>query len=165
MAIYFKFDGADGGSTDKGYEKWVIGEKYDVLGTRQLQSSAGGSAQTGQQRMTGSTVLGPIEGVMNTDKASPKLMVACLGGKPVKKVEIVETTTVGGKSELNNYFELSDVLVTLIDVGGDGKGNQQTRVLMMPTKIKYKYQEIDPNTGSVKGSVEGEYDAMSGESK
>ena len=102
---------------------------------------------------------------MNTDKASPKLLAACLGGKPVKKVEIAETTTVGGKSELNNYFELSDVLVTLIDVGGDGKGNQQTRVLMMPTKIKYKYQEIDPNTGSVKGSVEGEYDAMSGESK
>lgn len=165
MAVYFKFDGADGGSTDKGYEKWVIGEKYDVLGTRQLMTSAGGSSQTGQQRMTGSTVIGPIEGVMNTDKASPKLLAACLGGKPVKKVEIAETTTVGGKSELNNYFELSDVLVTLVDVGGDGKGNQQTRVLLMPTKIKYKYQEIDPKDGSMKGTVEAEADSMTGEAK
>jgi len=165
MAVYLKFDGADGGSTDKGYEKWVIGHKYNVLGTRQLMTSAGGSAQTGQQRMTGSTVLGPIEAVMNTDKASPKLLAACLGGKPVKKIEIAETTTVGGKSELNNYFELSDVLVTLIDVGGDGKGNQETRLLMMPTKIKHKYQEIDPKDGSVKGSVEGEADVMTGESK
>jgi hypothetical protein len=165
MAVYFKFDGADGGSTDKGYEKWVIGHKYNVLGTRQLMTSAGGSSQTGQQRMTGSTVLGPIEALMNTDKASPKLLAACLGGKPVKKIEIAETTTVGGKSELNNHFELSDVLVTLIDVGGDGKGNQQTRVLLMPTKIKHKYQEIDPKDGSVKGSVEGEADVMTGEAK
>ncbi len=165
MAVYFKFDGADGGSTDKGYEKWVIGHKYNVLGTRQLMTSAGGANLTGQQRMTGSTVLGPIEGIMNTDKSAPKLLSACLGGKPVKKVEIVETTTVGGKSELNNYFELSDVLVTLIDVGGDGKGNQQTRVLLMPTKIKHKYQEIDPKDGSVKGSVEGEADVMAGTAK
>jgi type VI protein secretion system component Hcp len=165
MAVYFKFEGADGGSTDKGYEKWVIGHKYNVLGTRQLMTSVGGANLTGQQRMTGSTVLGPIEGIMNTDKSAPKLLSACLGGKPVKKVEIVETTTVGGKSELNNYFELSDVLVTLIDVGGDGKGNQQTRVLLMPTKIKHKYQEIDPKDGSVKGSVEGEADVMAGTAK
>ena len=87
MAVYLKFDGADGGSTDKGYEKWVIGHKYNVLGTRQLMTSAGGSSQTGQQRMTGSTGLGPIEALMNTDKASPKLLAACLGGKPVKKAK------------------------------------------------------------------------------
>jgi type VI protein secretion system component Hcp len=165
MAVYFKFEGADGGSTDKGYEKWVIGHDYQVLGTRQLMTSGGGGALTGQQRMTGSTVLGPIEGIMNTDKASPKLLASALGGKTVKKVEIAETTTAGGKSELNNYFELSDVLLTLIDVGGDGKGNQKTRVLMMPTKIKYKYQEIDPKDGALKGTVEGEYDAMTNEGK
>lgn len=165
MAVYFKFDGCDGQSTDKGYEKWVIGHKYSVLGTRQLMTSAGGAAQTGQQRMTGSTVLGPIEAVMNTDKASPKLLAACLGGKPVKKVEIAETTTVKGKSEINNYFELSDVLVTLLDIGGDGAGNQQTRVHLMPTKIKHKFQEIDAKDGSVKGSVEGEADVMTGEAK
>ena len=55
--------------------------------------------------------------------------------------------------------------MTLIDVGGDGKGNQQTRVLLMPTKIKHKYQEIDPKDGSVKGSVEGEADVMEGTAK
>jgi hypothetical protein len=30
----------------------------------------------------------------------------------------------------------------------------------MPTKVKMKYQEIDPKDGSVKGSVEGEADVM-----
>jgi hypothetical protein len=29
----------------------------------------------------------------------------------------------------------------------------------MPTGIKFKFQEIDTKDGSVKGSVEGEYDA------
>lgn len=159
MAIYFKFDGADGGSTDKGYEKWVMASNYNVLGTRQLMTSAGGGAQTSAERTTGSTVLGPIEAVMNTDKSTAKLLAHTFGGKMVKKVEIAETTTVGGKSELNNHFELSDVLLTLIQIGGDGRGNQQTRVLMMPTKIKHKYQEIDPKDGSLKGTVEGEYDS------
>ncbi|MFM7040741.1 MAG: type VI secretion system tube protein Hcp [Planctomycetaceae bacterium] len=160
MAIYFKFDGADGGGTDKGYEKWIVGIKYDVLGTRQLMGAGAGGSQMAQQRTTGSTQLGPIELHGNIDKATPKIVAACLGGKIVKKVEVVETTTVGGKSELNSHYEFSDVLVTLVETVGDGRGNQNARYQLMPTKVKMKYQEIDPKDGSVKGSVEGEADVM-----
>jgi len=165
MAAYAKVDGADGESADKGYEKWIILHKYVVYGMRQQMSSAAGSALTAQQRTTGSTQLGPIELHANIDKAAPKLIAACLGGKIIKKVEIAETTTVGGKSELNSHYELSDVLVTLAETSGDGKGNQLARFHLMPTKIKFKKQEIDPKDGSVKGSVESEADVMTGEAK
>jgi type VI protein secretion system component Hcp len=85
---------------------------------------AGGAAQQSQQRVTGSTTLGPIMLLKNVDKADPKLLAACLGGKIVKKVVIVETVTIGGKSEINSQYELADVLVTSIVTAGDGKSNQ-----------------------------------------
>lgn len=165
MAIIYKFDGMDGGSTEKGYEKWIVGTKYDILGSRQLMSGGTGGSQMAQQRTTGSTQLGPIELHANIDKAMPKIVAACLGGKIVKKVEVAETTTVGGKSELNSLYEFSDVLVTLVETVGDGRGNQTARYQLMPTKVKVKYQEIDPKDGSVKGSVEGEADVMAMTSK
>ena len=157
MAVYAQFDGMDGQAMDKGYEKWCILHEYTINASRNLM--AGGAAQQSQQRVTGSTQLGPIMLRKNVDKADPKLLAAALGGKIVKKVMIVETVTIGGKSEINSQYELADVLVTSIVTAGDGKSNQSSLVGLMPTGIKFKFQEIDTKDGSVKGSVEGEYDA------
>jgi len=156
MALFAKYDGCDGSATADGYDKWVQAKDSSVASAR--TSLTGQTGAAAQQRMTGTSVLGPITIRQDLDKSFPKILEAMLGGKLNKKIELVETQTVGGKQATICKYTFEDCLFTGVSQESDAAGKSSVRVEFMPMKIEAQFTEYDPKDGSKKGNVDGKYD-------
>jgi type VI protein secretion system component Hcp len=156
MGLFAKYDGFDGSATAEGYEKWVQAKEVKAASSR--TSLTGQTGATAQQRMTGTSQLGPIEIRQDLDKSYPKILEAMLGGKLNKKIELVETQTVGGKQATICAYTFEDCLFTSVRQESDGSGKSSVVAEFMPMKIEVKFTEYDPKDGSKKGDVAGKYD-------
>jgi type VI protein secretion system component Hcp len=156
MGLFAKYDGFDGSATAEGYEKWVQAKEVNAASSR--TSLTGQTGATAQQRMTGTSQLGPIKIRQDLDKSYPKILEAMLGGKLNKKIELVETQTVGGKQATICAYTFEDCLFTAVSQESDGSGKSSVVVEFMPIKIEAKFTEYDPKDGSKKGDVAGKYD-------
>lgn len=156
MALYAKYDGFDGSALAEGYEKWVQAKEIHVDSSR--TSLTGQTGAPAQQRSTGTSVLGPIEIKQDLDKAFPKILEAMLGGKFNKKIQAVETQTVGGKQATICEYTFEDNLFTGCKHESDGAGKTWVVVQFMPNKVEAKFTEYDPKDGAKKGDVVGKYD-------
>lgn len=157
MALFCKYDGFDGSALAEGYEKWVQAKEISVASSR--TSLTGQTAAAAQQRSTGTSVAGPISIRQDLDKSFPKILEAMLGGKFNKKIQAVETQTVGGKQATICEYTFEDNLFTGVKQESDGAGKSWVVVEFMPNKIEAKFTEYDPKDGSKKGDVAGKYDA------
>ena len=157
MGLFAKYDGFDGSATASGYEKWVQSKEATVASSRTALTGQTGAAA--QQRMTGTSELGPVTIRQELDKAFPKILEAMLGGKLNKKIELVETQTVGGKQATICAYTFEDCLFTGVRQVSDGAATSWAEVEFMPLKIEVKYTEYDPKDGAKKGDVAGKYDS------
>lgn len=158
MAIFAKYDGVDGESTDSAHQDWI-----DVLsvdwGMYRPESGA-----TAQSRRRGSTVVEDIEFTLAYEKASPKLQEKCLKGKVIRKLEIEQTATYGGARATYLRYELKNVVITSIQVnasGNDEAGPPTVAIGNNFEEIKVTYTEFDDN-GSSKGNIEYSWKAGKG---
>jgi type VI secretion system secreted protein Hcp len=145
-AIYVKFEGAEGESTDAAHKGWS-----NALSFRQGQSlpvsrAAGGAAAS----------RAAFEDILITkelDKASPRLAEAACKGRILAKVEIHVTRTLGAGSATYYKYEIKNVIISSYHVRGTSQAVPVDEIALNFEEIKVTYTEQDA-TGKSKGNVE-----------
>jgi type VI secretion system secreted protein Hcp len=167
-AVFAKYDGIDGESTDSKHKEWI-----DVLSI-----DWGMHKDKANKIKPAKNVIDNFQMTMEYEKSSPKLLEAALTGKVIPKLEI-QLTKIGcpdpprsdtcTSMEQVTYlkYELINVRVTSYDVNGSGGADEIT---LPPTvvlsnnfeEIKVTYTEYD-DEGKNKGNVETEHKIGKGE--
>jgi len=149
MAIFAKYDGVDGESTDANHDKWI-----DVLSIDWGSAKPGGGA-TGQSRRRGSVVVEDMRLTMEYEKSTPKLLEKLNKGEVIPKVDIEQTANFGGSRATYLKYELKNVQVTSFDVNASGNDESPPTVTIANNFEEYKvtYTEYD-GEGEKKGNTE-----------
>ena len=147
MAAYIKFDGIDGESKGKGYEKWSDLDSF----SQAIHKT--GSGATGAARRRGTIILEDLQCSKLMDKSSPKIAEAVCLGKVFPKVEIRLATSSVNTGRENYYkYELKNVMVTSYQVAGGSQDKPQETFSLNFEEIKTTYTEMDEK-GAKKGDV------------
>ena len=149
-AVFAKYEGIDGESTDASHDKWI-----DVLSVDWGMHSPGGG-MTGQSRRRGSAVIEDLVLTTEFEKSSPKLQEKLLKGEVIPKLEIEMTATYGGARATYLKYELKNVMVTSYSLsasGNDEAGPPTDKFGVKFEEIKVTYTEYD-DAGNSKGNVE-----------
>lgn len=157
QAWFAKYDGVDGESQDANHDKWI-----DVLSIDWGVHKPGGGA-TGATRRRASAVVDDLVITYEYEKASPKILEACLEGKVIPKLEIELTTTYGGARATYLKYEMKNVQCTTYDVSGSADAGPPTVVVGNNfEEIKVTYTEYD-SEGNKGGNVETTWKVEKGE--
>ena len=137
---FLKIDGIDGESHDHKHaneieiSSWSFGE------------TQGGSHSSGGGGGAGKVVMQDFHFTMNTNKASPKLFLACANGEHIKSAKL--TCRKAGKDQQEYLsWTFSDLLVSSYQTGGSG-GNgvlpvDSISLNFTKVEIGYKMQKPD----------------------
>jgi len=149
MAIFAKYDGVDGESSDANHDRWI-----DVLSI-DWGSSKPGSGATGQSRRRGSVIVEDMLLTMEYEKSIPKLLETLNKGKVIPKLEIEQTASYGGSRATYLKYELKNVQITAFDVNASGNDESPPTVAIANYFEEYKvtYTEYD-DEGNMNGNVE-----------
>jgi len=150
---FLKIDGIEGESADHKHK-----------GEIQLESWSFGEQQSGTMAFGGGGGAGKVQMqdfnfVMSTNKASPKLFLACATGEHIKQA--ILTCRKAGK-EQQEYLKVtfSDLLVSSFTTSGAGSGENvlpQDQIALNFAKIEWDYKEQKAD-GTLAGSVKTGYD-------
>jgi type VI secretion system secreted protein Hcp len=143
---FLKLDGIEGESTDHKHKNEI-----QLLSWSWGESNAG-SHHWGSGGGTGKVQMQDFHFVMHTNKASPKLMLACASGEHIKKGKL--TTRKAGK-EQQEYLviDMTDVFVSSYQTGGsDGQLLPTEQISLNFAKIEFDYKE-QKDDGSLGASV------------
>lgn len=148
QAWFAKYDGIDGESQDASHGRWI-----DVLSIDWGVHKPGGGA-TGQTRRRGTAVVDDFVITYDYEKASPKVLQACLQGRVIPKLEIEMTSTFGERRATYLKYELKNVQCTAYDVSGSADDGRPIVVVGNSfEEIKVTYSEWASN-GMKRGDVE-----------
>jgi type VI secretion system secreted protein Hcp len=141
VADYFlKIEGVEGESQDAKHKNEIQLESWNWTQSQGGSHAGGGGGGAGKVHME------DFHFVMKTNKASPKLFLACASGEHIKSA--VLTCRKAGK-EQQEYLKivLSDLLVSSYHFGGDGAATvlPNDHVTINFTKIEYEYKEQKPD--------------------
>jgi len=158
-AVFAKYDGVDGESTDADHDKWI-----DIL-------SIDWSVDTKQKKKKTKPIAGEFLITMAYEKSSPKILEAITSGKTIPKLEIELTKTVTdptGRELKVTYlkYELKNVQITSYDVNASGSDLEAAPTVVVGNnfeEIKVTYTEYDDDTGTAKGDVETTWKVEKGE--
>jgi type VI secretion system secreted protein Hcp len=153
VADYFlKIDGIDGESQDHKHkseihlESWSWGE-----------SNAGSAGHSGGGG-AGKVNMQDFHFVMQINKASPKLAIACATGEHIKKA--VLTCRKAGKDQ-QEFFKvtMSDLIVSSFQTGGSNHGDvlPTEQISLNFSKIEWEYKEQKAD-GTLGGAVKAGWD-------
>ncbi len=152
MVDYFlKIDGVDGESQDKTHKNEIQLLSFSWGETNAGTFAAGGGGGAGKVQMQ------DFHFVMNVNKASPKLFLACANGEHIKKA--ILTARKAGK-EQQDYLKVtfSDLLISSFQTSGQADaGNlplDQISFNFAKVEIEYKEQKAD---GSLGGTIKAHY--------
>lgn len=153
MAVdyFLKIDGIPGESMDDKHKAEI-----------DISSWSWGESQTGTMATGGGGGAGKVDMqdfhfVMQVNKATPKLILACAGGDHIKKATL--TCRKAGKTQQEFLiYNFSDLLVSSYQTGG-GKGetipNEQVSLNYSKMEVEYKAQKPD---GSLDGGIKANWD-------
>lgn len=146
MAVdyFLKIDGIDGESTDKAHKGEI-----DVMSWSWGESNAG-SSSAGGGGGAGKVSMQDFHFVMQVNKASPKLMLACATGDHVKEATLV-CRKAGGDQQEYMKIKLSEVLVSSYQTGGsagDVIPIDQISLNFSEIEVEYKPQKADGSLDS-----------------
>jgi type VI secretion system secreted protein Hcp len=149
---FLKIDGIEGESQD-GKHKGEIDVLSWSWGETQTGTHAGGGGGG-----AGKVVMQDFHFVMNVNKATPKLILACASGEHIPKA--VLTCRKAGKEQQEFLkYTFSDLLVSSYQPGGSGSGDivptEQVSVNYAKMEVEYKEQKTD---GSLGGAVKSGWD-------
>jgi type VI secretion system secreted protein Hcp len=154
MAIvdyFLKIDGIEGESGDKTHKNEIQLESWSFGETN------AGTAAVGMGMGAGKVQMGDFHFVMRSNKASPKLFLACADGEHIKKC--VLTCRKAGK-EQQEYLKwtFSDLLVSSYQTGGSASSDvvplDQISINFTEAQVDYKEQKAD---GTLGGAVTTKY--------
>lgn len=95
---------------------------------------------------------------MRTNKASPKLLLACANGQHIKDA-LLTCRKAGTEQQEYNKIKFSDLLVSTFQIGGSGGGDvlPVDQISFNFSKIEYEYsaQKAD---GSLEGAIKAGWD-------
>ncbi len=137
MAVYIKFDGITGESTDDKHKGWS-----DLTSVSQVihRSGTGG---VGVARNAGTAQLEDIQCSKLLDKASNDIAKELIKGKTFKTVEIDMTTDTAGSGRESYFkYKLENVIVTSYSVSGSPGSRPHESFSLNFTKIEATYQEV-----------------------
>ena len=158
-AVFAKYDGVDGESTDTAHKEWI-----DVL-------SIDWSIDTKQKKKKSNPIAGEFLITMAYEKSSPKILEAITSGKTIPSLEIELTKTVTDPTGLEltvTYlrYELKNVQITSYDVNALSSDLDAAPTVLVGNnfeEIKVTYTEYDDDTGTAKGNVETTWKVGKGE--
>jgi type VI secretion system secreted protein Hcp len=149
---FLKIDGIEGESADHKHK-----------GEIDLQSWSWGESQSGSQSAGGGGGAGKVHMqdfhfVMNVNKATPKLILACAGGDHIKSA--ILTCRKAGKDQQEYLkYTFSDLLISSYQTGGSGNGEvlpqEQISFNYAKMEIEYKEQKAD---GTLGGAIKSGWD-------
>jgi type VI secretion system secreted protein Hcp len=151
MAVdyFLKIDGIDGESPDAKHKSSIQLMSFSWGETNAGTFSAGGGGGAGKVQMQ------DFHFVMNVNKASPKLFLACANGEHIKKA--ILTARKAGK-EQQEYLKVtfSDLLISSYQTSGSSEiPTDQISFNFAKVEIEYKEQKVD---GTLGGTVKAGYD-------
>lgn len=149
---FLKVDGIEGESQDHKHKGEIDVQSFSWGETQTGTHAAGGGGGAGKVSMQ------DFHFVMNVNKSSPKLMLACANGEHIKKA--VLTCRKAGKDQQEFYkITLSDVLVSSFQTGGNGHSDivPTDQISLNYAKIEWEYKEQKPD-GTLGGSVKAGFD-------
>lgn len=152
MAVDFflKLDGIDGESHDSKHKGEIDVESWSWGETQMGTHGAGGGGGAGKVSMQ------DFHFVMKTNKAAPKLALACATGEHIKKA--VLTCRKAGKEQQEFYkITFSDLLVSSFQTGGSTHSDIPTdQISLNYAKIEWEYKEQKAD-GTLAGPIKAGY--------
>lgn len=149
--FFLKIDGVDGESQDTTHKNEIQLESWSFAETNH------GKAMIGEGMGAGKVDMGDFHFVMRTQKASPKLFLACANGEHIKKA--VLTCRKAGKQQ-QEYLKwtFTDLLISSFQTGGASQSDvvplDQISFNFTEAQIDYKEQKAD---GTLGGAITTKY--------
>lgn len=136
---FLKIDTVEGESQDHKHKNEIDVQSWSWGETNSGASRQGGGAGSGKVSMQ------DFHFVMQTCKASPKLMLACANGEHIKKC--VLTCRKAGKDQQEYYkITFTDVLISSFQTGGhQGDVIPLDQIAFNYSKIEFEYKEQKPD--------------------
>jgi type VI secretion system secreted protein Hcp len=148
-AGYVKFDGVDGESQVAGH----AGESDVLSWSWGIAREEGGG--TGSTRRRGAAVVDDLVITKELDKASVKILEACLQGRIFPKVTLtLEQSSAAGAAFTYLVIEMTGVAVASFSTAGESGGGRPTESIALnfdEVKVTYSLQKPDGTSG---GNVE-----------
>ncbi|HAN99573.1 MAG TPA: hypothetical protein DCQ98_20060 [Planctomycetaceae bacterium] len=157
MSAFVKFDGIDGSSTRKGFEKWVPVECVSQAVSRPCNAGSSGVA-----RYTSTAACSDVSISGKLDCATPMLLGCMCSGKLIKKVEIAFCQSIGDDEDTVFYkVKLENVLVSGVSVNGMNDGTPSMSCSLNFTKAEWTFTKFTED-GKNDGNVDAKWDIEKG---
>ena len=131
---FLKIDGIEGESTDDKHKKEIDVQSWSWGETN------GGTFSTGGGGGAGKVSMQDFHFVMRTNKATPKLMLACASGEHIKSAVLV-CRKAGKEQQEYLKITLSDILVSSYQTGGSaGDVVPMDQISLNFAKIEFEYK-------------------------
>jgi type VI secretion system secreted protein Hcp len=131
---FLKIDGVEGESTDDKHKKEIDVQSWSWGETN------GGTFSTGGGGGAGKVSMQDFNFVMRTNKATPKLMLACASGEHIKSAVLV-CRKAGKEQQEYLKITMSDVLVSSYQTGGSaGEVVPMDQISLNFSKIEFEYK-------------------------
>jgi len=149
---FLKIDGIEGESQDHKHKNEIHIESWSFGAAQAGSSATGGGGGAGKVAMQ------DFHFVMKTNKASPKLFLACATGDHIKKATLYCRKAGKDQQEYLNW-ELTDILVSSYQTGGSAHGDvlPTDQISLNFSKIGAEYKE-QKNDGTLGGAVKAGID-------
>ena len=146
---FLQIDGIKGESTDKDHKEWIEILSYNwgvsQMASASASSSGGGSTQRADFQ--------DLSVVKELDTATPLLSQACWSGKHIDKVTLELNRAAGEKRETYMTYEMENVIISSVSVGGGGGGLPTESLTFNYGKLKTTYHKQARKGGGVAGKI------------
>lgn len=150
--FFLKIDGVDGESSDAKHPNEIQLMSWSFGETQSGSHSAGGGGGAGK------VVMQDFHFTMHTNKASPKLFLACANGEHIKSAKL--TCRKAGKEQQEFLiWTFSDLLVSSYQIGGSDGANvlPVESISFNFTKVETAYKVQNPD-GTLGAEFKSGYD-------
>ncbi|MHC1742010.1 MAG: Hcp family type VI secretion system effector [Syntrophobacteraceae bacterium] len=153
---FIKIDGIPGESTDDKHKDWieVLSYSWGVSQPKSASASTAGGASAERADFQDFSIVKAL------DKASPKIALACAGGKHVKEVKL-ELCRAGGDKVKYMEYKMTNCIITSCRRGGAAQGGETLpleEVGFDYGKIEWTYTQQKREDGSGGGQVAANWD-------
>lgn len=147
---FLKIDTIEGESQDAKHAKEIQLESWSFGETQTGFSHSGGGGGAGKVQMQ------DFHFVMNTNKASPKLFLACANGQHIPKATLVARKA-GTEQQEYLKWTFTNLLISSYQTGGSGHDIPMDQISFNFQKVEIEYKEQKAD-GSLGGAVNAGYD-------
>ena len=154
---YLKIDGLSGEDSSP-----VFGSGLVKLKSFSISAEKPSEGLTGQSRRRGDVEFSAFAAAKLLDRTSPELFIRLAGGQILPKVEVLFEKT--GSAGTFEYYRitLENVGIAGVTQSSEDGGLPRDELRFSYEIIRWKYIEVDPDTGNVTTTVETAWDVEKG---